>query len=102
MKKEWQQECTLEIVTTLLCDNGCLNRQEKSLEGYIATHKKEIEQIHDFFGKFIDATFDFNTDIDMLIEDITTGDCDENEEKYGHLPWWEELDNAINNFFLVM
>ena len=102
MKKEWKEQCTLEIITTLLHDTGRLNRQEPPPSDYITKYKKEVEQISDFFEKFIDANIDLYRDIDTVIEEITIGDVYENEEKYGSLVWYEELSTAIDIFFGAM
>ena len=99
MKKEWREECTAKIVATLLHDNGYLNRLEPKPSFYISKHAKEVLQISDYFEKFMDANPELYTDIDNVIEEITIGEESENQDKYGGLVWWEELNDAIDKFF---
>lgn len=97
MKKEWLDYCTSELITNLLTDNGMLGRWDKPLEAHLNTPL--AKNISKELASFLAINPHILLDIDQFLEDAAMGDVDENEEKYGSLVWWEELNQSVEEFF---
>lgn len=74
--------------------NGMVNRFYPEPKPY---PKKWVNKIAPVAGKFFDLYPDLLTNDN--ITEMADGGMEENEEKYGKLEGWKELNEALNDFF---
>lgn len=85
-------EIAKSLMKEIMFDNGMVDRwhPEKYPERWVNKIAKSA-------GVFFDAHPELLTNED--IENICCGEMEENEQKYGSLPEYEQLNKDLNNYF---
>lgn len=87
-------EIAHSLMKAIMYCNGMVDRFHPEPKPY---PKKWINKIAPVAGKFFDLYPDLLTNDNIL--EISDGFLEENEEKYGKLEGWKELNIALNDFF---
>ena len=89
-----------KLMELMLYDNGCVYREGGSSDKLSRYPKKHFDAITKACDTFFTNHPEFLTDEDL--ENITTGEHGEVQDKYGAYPEYKALDEALFEYFEVM
>lgn len=90
--KPHEKELAISLMREVLYDNGCVSATEP--EGSARHYPlKHVRKIGAAAGKFFEASPEKLND--GVIQDLACGEYGEVREKYGRLPWFDELEAAL-------
>ena len=87
-------EIANSLMKEIMYSNGMVDRWRPEPKPY---PKKWVNKIAPIAGKFFDLYPDLLTDEN--ISEMSDGDVDDNEKKYGGCKGWKELNEVLNDFF---